>query len=59
MVIYSSDPAKKLVVRFILDNIDYRKRCSYIQEIIAIGKIKDTWRQALLSFPTRRLIILP
>jgi hypothetical protein len=49
-IIYSSDVRKKLVVRFILDNIDYRKRCLYLQDIISMGKIKDVWRQALVSF---------
>lgn len=49
-VIYSSNATKKLVLRFVLDNIDYRKRCMYLQEIISMGKIKDIWRQALISF---------
>jgi hypothetical protein len=50
ILINSSDATKKLVLRFILDNVDYRKRCVYLQEIIAMGRIKKVWKQALLSF---------
>jgi hypothetical protein len=50
MVLYSSNVTKKLAVRFVLDNIDYRKKCLYLQEIISLGKIKDVWRQALISY---------
>ncbi len=47
---HSSKAAKKLALQFILENIDYRKRCLYLQEIIALSRTKDTWRQALISF---------
>ncbi|HEV7783372.1 MAG TPA: hypothetical protein VGO58_18985 [Chitinophagaceae bacterium] len=45
-----SNAAKKLVLQFILENIDYRKKCAYLQEIISLGKINDTWRQTLSLF---------
>ena len=47
---YSSSVAKKLALRFILENIDYRKKCLYLQEIISLGKVNDTWRAALAVF---------
>lgn len=47
---YSSDATKKLVFRFILENIDYQKRCLYLQEIISLGKANEVWRRALASF---------
>jgi hypothetical protein len=46
----SSETSKKLVMRFILENIEYRKRCLYLQEIISLGRTKDVWRQALVSY---------
>ncbi|TMI74799.1 MAG: hypothetical protein E6H09_02870 [Bacteroidetes bacterium] len=46
----TSETSKKLVMRFILENIDYRKRCQYLQEIISLSRIKDVWRQALISY---------
>jgi len=48
--LYSSEASKKLVLRYILDNIDYRKRCLYLQEIISLSKLKDVWRKALISY---------
>ena len=47
---YSSQTTKELAVRFVLDNIDYRKRCLYLQEIISMGRENDVWRQALTAF---------
>jgi hypothetical protein len=47
---HSSEVAKKLAFRFILENIDYRKRCLYLQEIISLGKVNDAWRKALAVF---------
>jgi hypothetical protein len=46
----STQTTKKLALRFILENIDYRKRCLYLQEIISLGKANDVWRQALAAF---------
>ncbi|MEO6611474.1 MAG: hypothetical protein ABIT05_05055 [Chitinophagaceae bacterium] len=48
--VYSSSVTKKLALRFILDNIDYRKKCQYLQEIIAMGRIDNQWRLALTTF---------
>lgn len=48
--IHTSNAAKKLVFRFILENIDYRKRCIYLQEIVSLCKTNDVWRQALISY---------
>ncbi|MEI9911560.1 MAG: hypothetical protein WDO71_19040 [Bacteroidota bacterium] len=47
---FSSHATKKLVIRFILENIDYRKRCLYLQDIIALGKADDVWLKALSAF---------
>ncbi|MEO7923767.1 MAG: hypothetical protein ABIR30_08810 [Chitinophagaceae bacterium] len=47
---YSSVATKKLALRFILENIDYRKRCLYLQEIISLGKINNEWQRALAVF---------
>lgn len=47
---YSSQTTKELAVRFVLENIDYRKRCLYLQEIISLGRENDIWRQALTAF---------
>lgn len=47
---YSAEVTKKLALRFILENIDYRKRCLYLQEIISMSKVNDTWRLALSAF---------
>jgi len=47
---YSSQTTKELAVRFVLENIDYRKRCLYLQEIIGMGRENDVWRQALIAF---------
>jgi hypothetical protein len=43
----SSKAAKTLVLRFILESIDHRKRCLFLQEIISLSKVNDVWRQAL------------
>jgi len=48
--LFSSETSKKLALRFVLENIDYRKRCLYLQEIISLSKLKDVWRKALLSY---------
>jgi hypothetical protein len=48
--VYSSSVAKKLALRFILDNIDYRKKCLYLQEIIAMGREDQQWRIALNAY---------
>ncbi|RYG40718.1 MAG: hypothetical protein EOO01_26715 [Chitinophagaceae bacterium] len=46
----TSKASKKLALRFILENIDYRKRSLYLQEIISLGKMNDVWRRALSAF---------
>jgi hypothetical protein len=46
----TSTATKKLALRYILENIDYRKRSLYLQEIISLGKINDVWRRALSTF---------
>jgi hypothetical protein len=47
---YYSDVRKQLALRFILQNIDYRKRCLYLQDIIFLGKRDDVWLKALERF---------
>ena len=46
----SSYITKKLLLRFIAENIDYRKRCLYLQEIISMGKANSIWLKALVAF---------
>jgi hypothetical protein len=46
----SNEATKKLVVRYILNDIDYKKRCLYLQEIIAMGRKDDLWIRALSAF---------
>ncbi|HLG38617.1 MAG TPA: hypothetical protein VI461_03075 [Chitinophagaceae bacterium] len=46
----SSDTTKKLLLQFIKESADYYKRCSYLQEIIHMGKKDDVWRKALIAY---------
>ena len=46
---FSSQATRKLAFRLLLDNIEYRKRCIGLQEIISLSKIYDIWRQALIT----------
>ena len=57
--IISSRATRELVLRFILDSIEYRKRCVSLQEIISLSKINDIWRQALLTFFDTPLKTIP
>lgn len=47
---YSSLTTKKLLIVFLEESINYRKKCIYLQEIISLGKLNDVWRKALISF---------
>jgi hypothetical protein len=55
LLLYSCNVSKKLVLKFILEHIEYRKRCLYLQEIIAMGKRHEIWRRALASFFEERI----
>jgi len=44
---FTSEVTKKLVFNLVLENIDYRQKCLYIQEIISLGKENDVWWRAL------------
>jgi hypothetical protein len=48
--INSTSEAKKLLLRFVIENIDYRKRSLYLQEIISLSRVNDVWRKALTAF---------
>jgi hypothetical protein len=48
--INSTSEAKKLLLRFVIENIDYRKRSLYLQEIISLSRVNDVWRKALAAF---------
>ncbi len=50
MTIYYSDVAKRLALKYVLDNIEYKKKCLYLQEIIAMGKADTIWMKALTAF---------
>ena len=43
----STAVTKKLAFRYILENIDYRKRCMHLQQIILLGKLNNVWSKAL------------
>lgn len=47
---YSATESKRLALKFVLDNIEYKKKCLYLQEIIAMGKTNEVWTQALKVF---------
>jgi hypothetical protein len=49
-VAFSTDATKELLLHFIMENIDYRKRCSHLQEIIAMGRVNTIWHKALTMF---------
>jgi len=46
----STQATKKLILRFVMEHIDYRKRCLYLQEIISLAKENEVWRKALTAF---------
>jgi len=56
---YYTDVRKQLALRFILENIDYRKRCLYLQDIIFLGKKDNAWQRALERFFDIPLKCLP
>jgi hypothetical protein len=58
-IINSSEAAKKLALRYILENIDYRKKCSYLQDIISMSRENDTWRKALATYFDTPYIAMP
>lgn len=47
---FAFSASKKLALKFILENIEYKKRCIYLQEIIAMGKENKLWVNALITF---------
>jgi hypothetical protein len=47
---HSAHTVKKLAIRYVMENIDYRKRCQYLQEIISMGRENKVWHQALNAF---------
>jgi hypothetical protein len=48
--VFTSSVTKKLVLQYVMENINYRKRSLYLQEIIAIGKSDKVWNNALALF---------
>lgn len=47
---FSSNATRKLAFRYILESIDYRKKCMGLQDIISQSKMYEIWRQALINF---------
>ena len=47
---YSSRAAKELVLQYVLDSIDEKKRALYLQEIISMGKSNNVWIHFLTQF---------
>jgi hypothetical protein len=56
---HSTAVSKKLVLRFVLEHIDFRKRSIYLQEIIKMGRKEPCWRSALLAFFDTPLLPMP
>ena len=48
--IISSKTTKQLAFRFILQHIDYRKRCLFLQEIISLAKRDEISKHILTRF---------
>jgi len=48
--VFTSSVTKKLVLQYAQQNIDFRKRSLYLQEVIAIGKSYKFWIDALVVF---------
>lgn len=46
----SSKATKELLFSFVLENLEYRKKCLYLQEIVSMGKSDNVWQKALLAF---------
>lgn len=47
--IYSTD-TKKLLMQFMLEDIEYRKECQYMQELVALSKQHDNLQHTLVAF---------
>lgn len=47
---FPSDATMRLVLRFILEEVEANKRSSYLQEIILMGRQNDIWMRALTAF---------
>ena len=47
---YASRAARELVFQFVLDSIEQKKKSTYLQEIIAMGKKDRVWNQFLNHF---------
>jgi hypothetical protein len=47
---YSSRAAKELVLQFVLDSIEQRKKSVYLQEIISMGKKDQMWIHFLNAY---------
>jgi hypothetical protein len=47
---YSSRAAKELVLQFVLDSIEQRKKSQYLQEIISMGKKQKMWIHFLTAY---------
>lgn len=46
----SSYATKRLLISYVEESLDYRKRSLYLQEIISLGRENNVWRKALLAF---------
>jgi hypothetical protein len=46
---YSPD-TKKLLMQYLLEDIEYRKECRYMQELVHISKQDDTMQATLAIF---------
>ena len=49
---YASRAARELVFQFVLDSIEQKKKSSYLQDIVAMGKKDRVWNQFLNKFFT-------
>lgn len=47
---YSSHASKQLIVQYVLENIEYKKRCRYLQEIVSLSKENEILGKMLTRF---------
>ncbi len=50
---------KELLLLFILDHIEFKKRSVYLQDIIKLSKTNEVWNRALFTFLDTPLKAVP
>ncbi|HUR66313.1 MAG TPA: hypothetical protein VMZ03_08160 [Chitinophagaceae bacterium] len=47
---YTSQASKELILQYVLENIEFRKKCRYLQEIITLSKDNEILSKMLTDF---------